>query len=797
MRRPQTSPPAAPPPAPPPVAPPQVEPKPLDAVTFLDRAGLGVHGPIFFSHGFTTVESLLVIRHEDLTRMSVKQADQMKLKHALESYRSTGQIAVVAEVPTSYAQDPSAPPLPGSAPPPPQPPAYAPQVPTSPALQGITAIADAGTAAATAPGAAAATGFATATTGWDLHAVPPYPQTWPAPGGAPAGGPTGEHWPPSYGMPEAAAATGTYLQQVPGTDSATAYQQQQVAAPYFDPAVRQDMVFQWVDTPQPARLPPQQYLAAPPVAAPGSYPLFDHAVARPGQWPSRDEAPHLQASPGPAQWPARDDASHLQAPPGWRPPVHSPTMQSPGASGGFSGAPGADLAGGWQPPSATGVPGGFASTEAAAGWQAPSATGRDLHVPPYPQTRPGLGGGGGGAAGDHRPPPYGMPEAPAGAYLHVPGADSAYSQQQVGGAYPLFDHAVARRGPGNRRGRARGGAGGGRQGGAAEGEGGGAGGAGGAGGRQPPPSRVSDAAAAELQAANGFENLGPEGLRSTLVSSLESLYTDRIRPMADYVKGRLKERSCPEVIIKNFVELYAEHPDLFIVQRPSAQDEEVTILLSSEPSWFKGWVDIDSPYDPYDEAMWQAFENFLDGEHTFAGGRYGMARELMQRKLPFLADRSLGEVCHIVQLAIQHRRLIVYHRKMLKPIQTVLQPCATTTAIGGVGGEVPGEEIKDMDDLCTVLFRMLLHHPQGLRLCRLKQMIKHEFSRKLSEMSFQCTKLIELFNTEPLAGTFVLDTENDGKSIYVRLGDQSNFSDHVKQLFSKAAAAEGPGVGYG
>merc|ERR1711972_1234833 len=91
--------------------------------------------------------------------------------------------------------------------------------------------------------------------------------------------------------------------------------------------------------------------------------------------------------------------------------------------------------------------------------------------------------------------------------------------------------------------------------------------------------------------------------------------------------------------MKNFVELYSKHSDLFLVHQATHADE-VAI--------------------------------FLDGEHTFAGGRYGMARELMLRKLPFLATHTLGEVCHIVQLAIQHRRLIVYHRKMLKPIQTVL-----------------------------------------------------------------------------------------------------------------------------
>lgn len=172
-----------------------------------------------------------------------------------------------------------------------------------------------------------------------------------------------------------------------------------------------------------------------------------------------------------------------------------------------------------------------------------------------------------------------------------------------------------------------------------------------------------------------------------------------------------------------------------------------------------------------------------------------MARELMQRNLPFLAELSLGEVCHVVQLAIQHRKLIVYHRKMLKPIQAVLaQPVAAATGTGANASAAvdpaEGREIVDVDDLCLVLFRMLWHHPQGLRLCRLKQMIKHKFCRKLSEMTFQCTKLIDLFNAEPLAGTFVLDTENDGKSIYVRLGNPDTFSENIKNLYNLANTTE-------
>mmetsp|Transcript_10615 Transcript_10615/g.17527 ORF Transcript_10615/g.17527 Transcript_10615/m.17527 type:complete len:551 (+) Transcript_10615:115-1767(+) len=304
-----------------------------------------------------------------------------------------------------------------------------------------------------------------------------------------------------------------------------------------------------------------------------------------------------------------------------------------------------------------------------------------------------------------------------------------------------------------------------------------------------PPGRQVDTNKAQVDAGQAaLESLGPDGLRQMLISTLESLYEDRIKPMSNYIKGRLKERSVPDIIVKSFEDLYTQHPDLFEVQNPKS-GEETTIYFHKPPAWFKGWIDIDSPQDPYDESMWKEFAKFLDGEHTFAGGRYGMARELMQRHLPFLANHSLGEVCHIVQLAIQHRRLIVYHRKMLKPIQTVLCQLSPDGTGNGID-TAEGEEIKDMDDLTLALFRMLLHHPSGIRLCRMKQMIKHEFQRKLSEMAFQCTKLIELFNQEPLNETFVLDTENDGKSIYVRLGNPDTFSDHVKRIYAMANSAE-------
>lgn len=279
---------------------------------------------------------------------------------------------------------------------------------------------------------------------------------------------------------------------------------------------------------------------------------------------------------------------------------------------------------------------------------------------------------------------------------------------------------------------------------------------------------------------------GHPQVREALHQALDSIYRDRIKPMANYVKGRLKERACPDALVKNFLEHYARHSDLFVVQQPPPP-EEASIFFLKEPAWFKGWVDIDSPSDPYEEGMWDDLAKFLDDQHTFAGGRYGMARELMQRQLAFLQPYSLGEICHIVQLAIQQRKLIVYHRKMLKPVQSIM--CQQPNVANGTGGTAEGE-ITDMDHLCLLLFRMLMRHPQGVQLSRMKQMIKREFGSAISEMAFQCTKLSELFLRDPLKGTFLLEVEDAGKSMYVRVGDQASFSEHVKRIYAKASTAE-------
>merc|ERR1719284_1453766 len=49
------------------------------------------------------------------------------------------------------------------------------------------------------------------------------------------------------------------------------------------------------------------------------------------------------------------------------------------------------------------------------------------------------------------------------------------------------------------------------------------------------------------------------------------------------------------------------------------------------------------------------------------GGRYSCAQVLMQRGLPFLAGRTLGQVIHIVQLAISQKKLLGYLNGTIVP----------------------------------------------------------------------------------------------------------------------------------
>mmetsp|Transcript_111896 Transcript_111896/g.222401 ORF Transcript_111896/g.222401 Transcript_111896/m.222401 type:complete len:498 (+) Transcript_111896:121-1614(+) len=106
--------------------------------------------------------------------------------------------------------------------------------------------------------------------------------------------------------------------------------------------------------------------------------------------------------------------------------------------------------------------------------------------------------------------------------------------------------------------------------------------------------------------------------------------------------------------------------------RVEAEDwgEWSAVLVDREPNF----IDIYDPVDNYPQELWTAAENYFKslGESSdlaLAGGRYASARALAQRQLPFLEGYSLGQICHITQLAISQRKLLGYFNGAIVPYE--------------------------------------------------------------------------------------------------------------------------------
>merc|ERR1712137_595250 len=84
-----------------------------------------------------------------------------------------------------------------------------------------------------------------------------------------------------------------------------------------------------------------------------------------------------------------------------------------------------------------------------------------------------------------------------------------------------------------------------------------------------------------------------------------------------------------------------------------------------------GVLDVTHPQDPYPREMWkdmvEFFEHFGSEEMTMPRGRYACARALQTYGLAFFAGRSLGQICHIVNLAITEKKILGHRKSWLVP----------------------------------------------------------------------------------------------------------------------------------
>jgi hypothetical protein len=183
------------------------------------------------------------------------------------------------------------------------------------------------------------------------------------------------------------------------------------------------------------------------------------------------------------------------------------------------------------------------------------------------------------------------------------------------------------------------------------------------------------------------------------------------------------------------------------------------LLISCESKF----VDVYNPIDSYPEAMWQAaaayFQCLTGDEAVLPGGRYSCAQTLAERKLPFLSGYSLGQVCHIVQLAISQRKCLGYlnggitpysfsHSKVKDSAAAEQSSCAHAACVSDL-------TLATWETARTFLRIILSESMQAgidsVPLSNIKRIFRSQFSTELSETSLGHSKLSELLQDSTLS----------------------------------------------
>lgn len=135
---------------------------------------------------------------------------------------------------------------------------------------------------------------------------------------------------------------------------------------------------------------------------------------------------------------------------------------------------------------------------------------------------------------------------------------------------------------------------------------------------------------------------------------LESLYEDRILPLLFNIKGRADEYEYREILRNNIKTAYSLYPEKYII-KPNESGDDYIIYFTNKKVSEDYFMSINNLKDIYSSNLWKQFEEYLEEIsksedatlYTFSGGRYGMAKELKKRNLPFFQGLFLGQLCHM------------------------------------------------------------------------------------------------------------------------------------------------------
>jgi len=174
---------------------------------------------------------------------------------------------------------------------------------------------------------------------------------------------------------------------------------------------------------------------------------------------------------------------------------------------------------------------------------------------------------------------------------------------------------------------------------------------------------------------------------AAILTAVESLYVDELKPYSRILRKRLSERNgwsgfshCALAADVDRLMARCQASELLRIEEEIGGDWSV-VLFECSPSF----VDVYSTWDPYPHELWSAATSYFESVHDFSnplpGCRYACAQALYNQNLPFLVGLSLGRICHLLQLAISHRKLLGYRGGAIVPYalsRSMVRDCCAT-----------------------------------------------------------------------------------------------------------------------
>jgi len=288
---------------------------------------------------------------------------------------------------------------------------------------------------------------------------------------------------------------------------------------------------------------------------------------------------------------------------------------------------------------------------------------------------------------------------------------------------------------------------------------------------------------------------------SEVVAAVETLYADQLKPFGRILLKRVRECNAAAataaartsgdseaVVDVDAVPLIDPKCLRRICEtceaiRVEPEDgKEYSALLTGR---LRDFVDVSSPSDDYPPNLWAAaaayFESLQGPEMLLPGGRYACAQVLIQRQLPFLAGRSLGAVCHIVQLAVSQKRILGYLEGNMVPfgrsVDFIKEQCAVyQQPVSFAKKAVPEMPLASWEEARICLWEILcsasVHGQPGvITLSNVKRLFRSRFNLELSETALGHSRLNELLQDPRFSDICCMELQGKSQVVVQRVCD--------------------------